>query len=135
MLRACGSGGQETYISAWRSENFLESSNEHCTYGWLIKILRRRLCDVLRKNGPQLVFYGEELIIEVEPEAPVDNLSAVLQNALNRLKPEFKETLLLVVVSELTHKEVADMLHIPIGTVLSRINRARTFLRKELIKS
>ena len=83
----------------------------------------------------QLVFYGEELIIEVEPEAPVDNLSADLQNALNRLKPEFKETLLLVVVSELTHKEVADMLHIPIGTVLSRINRARTFLRKELIKS
>ena len=48
---------------------------------------------------------------------------------LNRLPDELRETLLLVVVGDLTHQEAADLLEIPLGTVLSRVSRARTRLR------
>ncbi len=56
-----------------------------------------------------------------------------MQYALNQLPSELKETLLLVVVVELTHQEAADLLEIPIGTVLSRVSRARTRLREYLL--
>ena len=56
-----------------------------------------------------------------------------MQQALARLPVELRETLLLVVVGELTHQEVADLLHIPLGTVLSRVSRARQRLRQYLL--
>ena len=51
---------------------------------------------------------------------------------MNRLPSELKETLLLVVVAELTHQEAAEMLGVPLGTVLSRVSRARNRLREYL---
>ncbi len=53
-----------------------------------------------------------------------------MQHALDRLPLELRESLLLVVVAELTHQEVADMLGVPLGTVLSRVSRARQRLRE-----
>jgi RNA polymerase sigma-70 factor (ECF subfamily) len=56
-----------------------------------------------------------------------------MQAALARLPEELRETLLLVVVSELTHQETADLLAVPLGTVLSRVSRARKRLREYLL--
>jgi RNA polymerase sigma-70 factor (ECF subfamily) len=56
-----------------------------------------------------------------------------MQLALRQLPDELRETLLLVVVGELTHQEAADLLEIPLGTVLSRVNRARKRLRECLL--
>jgi RNA polymerase sigma-70 factor (ECF subfamily) len=56
-----------------------------------------------------------------------------MQQALGRLPEELRETLLLVVVGELTHQEAADLLEIPLGTVLSRVSRARKRLREYLL--
>jgi RNA polymerase sigma-70 factor (ECF subfamily) len=56
-----------------------------------------------------------------------------MQDALSQLPEELRETLLLVVVGELTHQEVANMLEIPLGTVLSRVSRARRRLRDLLV--
>ena len=55
-----------------------------------------------------------------------------VQHALDGLHVDLRETLLLVVVGELTHQETADLLDIPIGTVLSRVSRARRQLRERL---
>jgi RNA polymerase sigma-70 factor (ECF subfamily) len=55
-----------------------------------------------------------------------------MQRALLQLPPELRESLLLVVVGELTHQETADTLGVPLGTVLSRVSRARQRLRKNL---
>ena len=56
-----------------------------------------------------------------------------MQHALTQLPEELRETLLLVVVGELTHQEVADLMEIPLGTVLSRVSRARRRLRELLL--
>ena len=56
-----------------------------------------------------------------------------MQFALAQLPEELRETLLLVVVGELTHQEVADMVGMPLGTVLSRVSRARRRLRDVLV--
>jgi RNA polymerase sigma-70 factor (ECF subfamily) len=56
-----------------------------------------------------------------------------MQNALGRLPEDLRETLLLVVVAELTHQEAADLLGVPLGTVLSRVSRARKRLREYLL--
>jgi RNA polymerase sigma-70 factor (ECF subfamily) len=55
-----------------------------------------------------------------------------MQRALGHLPLDLKETLLLVVVAGLTHQEAADQLKIPLGTVLSRVSRARRKLREYL---
>jgi RNA polymerase sigma-70 factor (ECF subfamily) len=56
-----------------------------------------------------------------------------MQHALSQLPCELRESLLLVVVGELTHQETADTLGVPLGTVLSRVSRARQRLRKHLL--
>jgi RNA polymerase sigma-70 factor (ECF subfamily) len=56
-----------------------------------------------------------------------------MQRALAQLPDALRETLLLVAVGELTHQEAADLLGVPLGTVLSRVNRARGRLRELLM--
>ena len=74
------------------------------------------------------------LEVRVEPIDPTaSGFTDEMQAALNGLTLELRETLLLVVVGELTHQEVADLLAIPLGTVLSRVSRARKRLREFLI--
>jgi RNA polymerase sigma-70 factor (ECF subfamily) len=58
-----------------------------------------------------------------------------MQRALGGLPAELRETLVLVVVGELTHREAADLQGIPLGTVLSRVSRARVRLREFLLAS
>ncbi|HRX82694.1 MAG TPA: sigma factor-like helix-turn-helix DNA-binding protein, partial [Pirellulaceae bacterium] len=73
------------------------------------------------------------LDVGVKGDDPADReFEDHVQAALAELPEQLRETLLLVVVGELTHQEVADMLSIPLGTVLSRVSRARTRLRKLL---
>ncbi len=72
--------------------------------------------------------------VSVDGEDPLANeYTDEMQRALGQLPTELRETLLLVVVGELTHQEVADLLTLPLGTVLSRVSRARTRLRKYLL--
>ena len=127
---------QETFISAWKSPNYEEKENdENWSLAWLIKILRRRYCDSIRNGviSKKLVFTDGELKVPVfDPE--IQEFSDDLQKALNKLKPEFREALLLVVVGEMTHEEVSKILNVPMGTILSRISRARLYLRKELME-
>ena len=71
------------------------------------------------------------LDVEVEGADPTaQEFTDEMQRALNRLPIELRESLLLVVVAELTHQEVADVLKVPLGTVLSRVSRARVRLRE-----
>ncbi|MGI9456877.1 MAG: RNA polymerase sigma factor, partial [Aeoliella sp.] len=121
---------QETLRSAWRSRDRFDRGRSH--RAWLAAILRRRVIDGWRKKARTPRTAGEFGI-----EVPVDGADPLayeftdeMQHALEHLTGDLRESLLLVVVGELTHQEAADMLGIPLGTVLSRVSRARQRLRQ-----
>jgi RNA polymerase sigma-70 factor (ECF subfamily) len=123
---------QEAFRSAWKSRRlFQPGSGERA---WLASILRRRVADHWRRPRPPTVLASETGIEVGQPgEDPLrDELTDEMQHALGRLPADLRDTLLLVVVAELTHQEVADLLGIPLGTVLSRVSRARKRLRAYL---
>jgi RNA polymerase sigma-70 factor (ECF subfamily) len=124
---------QNVYLQAWRSfERFERGTN--CR-AWLFKILlneirhhRRRLSSskVVPGNGKCL----EETAFEAPvPEALTDE---EILAALDSLAPEFREVILLADVEEFAYREIADILSMPIGTVMSRLSRARKQLRVKL---
>jgi RNA polymerase sigma-70 factor (ECF subfamily) len=123
---------QEAFRSAWKSRNLFRSDGG--SRAWLASILRRRVADHWRRPRPPTVLADDQ---RLETQRPADDpcrdeLPDELQHALNRLPTELKETLILVVVAELTHQEAADMLGVPLGTVLSRVSRARNRMREYL---
>ena len=121
---------QETYRSAWNSRRGYQSG--HSQRAWLASILRRRVVDRWRRHRMPTPPGGDFTVdVEVEGADPTaQEFTDEMQHALNRLPMELRESLLLVVVAELTHQEAADVLKVPLGTVLSRVSRARVRLRE-----
>jgi RNA polymerase sigma-70 factor (ECF subfamily) len=124
---------QEAFRSAWNSRSrYRPDLGERA---WLVTILRRRVVDGWRKRRTRTISFDDAALeIGVAGDDPTAReFDDHVQAALAQLPDQLRETLLLVVVGELTHQEVADMLSIPLGTVLSRVSRARTRLRKLLV--
>lgn len=124
---------QDAFRSAWKSRaTFRDGGGERA---WLVAILRRRVVDHWRRPKPPALFAGERspdvTFDAIEPGR--DEFTDEVQRALQQLPEELRETLLLVVVAELTHQEAADLLEVPLGTVLSRVSRARKRLREQLL--
>jgi RNA polymerase sigma-70 factor, ECF subfamily len=124
---------QEAFRSAWKSRQLFRSDGG--PRAWLASILRRRVADYWRKPRPPVVYSGERgLEVELTDADPMrDELTDEMQHALGVLPDDLRETLLLVVVAELTHQEAADLLEVPLGTILSRVSRARKRLREFLM--
>jgi RNA polymerase sigma-70 factor (ECF subfamily) len=106
---------------------------------WLAAILRHRAADHRRRRKPPTVQAGDNSFEVGYADRDVfrdvfrDELSDEVQRAVETLPHDLRETLLLVVVAELTHQETADLLGLPLGTILSRVSRARQRLRTVLL--
>ncbi len=135
---------QETYLKALRvAERFEETGGG--IKPWLFRILHNVFyTDVARKKrGPRSV---DELPAaadegpgpdEPEPAWDLDSLDweqvdGRLKTAIQRLRPEYRTVLLLWGVEGLKYREIADIQGIPIGTVMSRLHRARSILAGQL---
>src|SRR6187551_1327618 len=110
---------QEAFRSAWKSRNAYEEGRGD--RAWLASILRRRIVDRWRRRpAPMTSDSDVQLDVGVAGSDPLGNdYTDEMQAALTHLPTELRETLLLVVVGELTHQETADLLDVPLGTVLS----------------
>ena len=100
--------------------------------GWLRRILYHLYIDAIRRDKRR----GREqditeLADHLELSVPAPDNSAVGEfvHAVNHLSAEHRQILLLISVEELSYREIADELEIPVGTVMSRIARARERLR------
>jgi RNA polymerase sigma-70 factor (ECF subfamily) len=129
---------QETYMQAWKSFEHYELGT-NCR-AWLYKILFNKFDHHSRKKYTQTKYFQDvdELVFANSTQAPSvpDQLTDTeVISALNKLPEHYRSVVLLADVHEFDYKEVAQILDIPIGTVMSRLNRARTQLKKSLARN
>jgi RNA polymerase sigma-70 factor, ECF subfamily len=126
---------QETYMQAWKSfANYELGTN--CR-AWLYKILFNKFEHHRRKQYTQSKYFQEadELVFELsaaKTSVPEHLTDREVISALDKLPEHYRSVVLLADVHEFDYKEVAQILDIPMGTVMSRLNRARTQLKKSL---
>ncbi|MCE9661259.1 MAG: RNA polymerase sigma factor [Burkholderiales bacterium] len=123
---------QDTLERVWRRFSMWQQRGE--VRAWMFGIMHNQFVDRLRtqQRRPELAA-GDELPEATERATQSDRLEIRdLDRLLQRLAPEQREVLLLVAVEGLSYREVALALSIPVGTVMSRLSRARAWLRVEL---
>jgi RNA polymerase sigma-70 factor (ECF subfamily) len=102
---------------------------------WLRSILHNLFIDELRRKRSRgieedITEMADEFAISVSPveRAPLHEFTA----AMDSMSPEHRQILLLVGLEGMNYRQIADELHIPMGTVMSRLARARERLRNAL---
>jgi RNA polymerase sigma factor (sigma-70 family) len=134
---------QEAYLRAYR---FFDSFRGDNIRVWLLTIVRNSFHTWVKENrSPRLGFVGElpepdsaedERILWGSPQADPETLlmrdidNATVGRLMQRLPASYREILLLREVEELSYREIADITGTPVGTVMSRLSRAREALRR-----
>lgn len=125
---------QDTMMQALRSfHRFRPGTN--CR-AWLVTILQRVVSNRRRTKGRSIVVSDPDdrlaHTVPFVPPVPQQLTDDALLASLRRLPLTFQEVIVLCDVEELSYKEAADALNIPVGTVMSRLHRGRAQLRAEL---
>jgi len=125
---------QETMIQALRSfHRFQPGTN--CR-AWLITILQRIVSNRRRAKGRSIVVDDPDdriaNAVPLVPPIPQELTDELVLGSLRRLPTAFQDVILLCDVEDLSYKEAAEALAIPMGTVMSRLHRGRAQLRAEL---
>ena len=133
---------QETYLKALRGfASFQRGTNFRA---WMFQILRNSFLSSRSKLDRRMTVAmdseedGPELAVDREtPEMILMNRSnsQLVQRAIDDLPVHYRETLLLCEVEEMSYQEIAEILSIPIGTVMSRLARARKAVRDSLLSA
>ena len=125
---------QEVFLQAWKSfDRFERGTNGRA---WLYRILWNVHHQRLRKKVPLPLGAEEEgrlaETLAAEEPTPTEIRDDEVAAALDALRAEHRQILLLSDVEEFTYKEIAGILRVPIGTVMSRLSRARAALRERV---
>lgn len=135
---------QETFVRAWSAISTYDAAQP---FGpWLLRIARNHALDLLRRRVPA----GRQVALDATPEegAPVHELAsdgpaadallersqtrATLEAAVAALPANYREVIQLFHVEQLSYKEIAETLDVPMGTVMTWLHRARSKLRVTL---
>ncbi len=139
---------QETYLRAYRSfDQFRPGTN---LKAWLFRILKNAFINEYRKRKarPQQENFGDieesfesriedstrESIKNPEDEVLATSLDENVQRALDDLPPDYRMAVLLSDLEGFSYQEIADILEVPIGTVMSRLYRGRKRLEETLLR-
>ena len=149
-VRMCGSredaaeAAQEAFLAAWQGLAFFRGESSFST--WLYRLTSNACVDLLRREGRHRAAAGpslddEEAGLDVPDQAlsPQDEaerreLREAIDRGLEALSPEHRQVLVLREMHQLSYDEIADVLSLDVGTVKSRISRARKQLRNFLLK-
>ena len=131
---------QEAYLRAFRSFAGFRGSNGRA---WLLTIVRNTAYTLLKKNRAVdlTTAFDEEIHAtgyeSVSPATILEHAedAELIKNAMDGLPAEFREILILRHQENLSYNEIGDILKIPIGTVMSRLARARGKLKQYLAAS
>lgn len=135
---------QDTYLKAYRFiDSFQQGTNAKA---WLFRILKNSFINDYRKRSkePSKVDYqdvesyynSEDVDRQITPDLRVEALKDMIgdeiSNALNSLDVDFRTVIILCDLEGFKYEEMAKILDIPIGTVRSRLHRARNLLKEKL---
>lgn len=135
---------QDTYMKAYRFiESFQKGTNAKA---WLFRILKNSFINDYRKKSkePNKVDYQEvesyynsddvdrQITTDLRVEALQNMIGDEISNALNALDVDFRTVIILADLEGFKYDEMAKILDIPIGTVRSRLHRARNLLKDKL---
>jgi RNA polymerase sigma-70 factor (ECF subfamily) len=128
---------QEAALRAFR---FFEGFRGQNARAWFLRIVRNAAYSMLARDRPQQgnVMFDEELhtpsTSSPDQAGQLDQKydRETVREAIEQLAPEFREAITLRELEECSYKEIADIAGIPVGTVMSRLARARTQLQQIL---
>jgi RNA polymerase sigma-70 factor (ECF subfamily) len=128
---------QESYTKALRGFSGFQAGTNF--RAWIFRILRNTF--LTSRSGLKSVSFDEQEVEAIASSHPTPETILVrqadrdmVQQALTELAVPFREILLLCEVEEMSYEEIAQVLAIPIGTVMSRLYRARKALRSLLLE-
>lgn len=135
---------QDTYLKAYRFINSFEQGTN--AKAWLFRILKNSFINEYRKKSkqPAKVDYQEvetyynsddvdyQSTTDLRAESVKGMIGDEISNALNSLAIDFRTVIILCDLEGFTYEEMAKILDIPIGTVRSRLHRARNLLKEKL---
>jgi RNA polymerase sigma-70 factor (ECF subfamily) len=127
---------QEAYLKAFRSFETFQGSDIHEARAWLLTVVRNTCFTWLKKKGGQPALEFNEEVHSADAQMPdaesiLLNRAALssLNHCIESLPPEFRETIVLREIEELSYKEISGIVRVPVGTVMSRLARARKRLQ------
>ena len=132
---------QDTMLRAYKA--ILRFDGRH-PRAWLLTIMRNAQINRVRRKRPELLHdpdtamerLADEDSGELGPEGFIDaGFDAAVENAVDALPDKFRSVVELVDIQGLSYQEAADALGVPTGTIMSRLHRARTRIRKHLEES
>jgi RNA polymerase sigma-70 factor, ECF subfamily len=123
---------QETFCQAQTKLHQLRDQAK--AKSWLFSILRNAFLHRLRssKQEKEISLEGLGEIPERGPELALPIDSVQLQQALSELPEAFRTPIILYYFEEFSYRDIAEQMNVPLGTVMSRLARAKTFLRQRL---
>ena len=127
---------QQTFLQWARKGHMLRDGSKVKT--WLYTTIYREWLNIARREKKheqvefELDLHGPAQQDDEEQTPRMDSI--MLQKALDQLDPTYRAPLVLFYLKELSYREIAESLGIPIGTVMSRISRAKDHLRRILLK-
>jgi len=136
---------QETVMTAWRQFDRFEPGTNF--RAWLFRILLNTIYRINRKTGRarevrfESEMYDADRTIEKEeawlsvlenPQSVMEALDDRVISALDELAPTERQCFLLRLLEDFTYKEIAEHLNLPMGTVMSHVDRARMKWRERL---
>ena len=122
---------QESYLRAYRSFETFQGADARA---WLLAVVRNTCFTFLRKKGEPTAEFDDQAFIDDSPDAEslLIHQAALgsLHHCLEALPLEYRETIVLRELEELSYKEISAIARVPVGTVMSRLARARKRLQQ-----
>jgi RNA polymerase sigma-70 factor (ECF subfamily) len=132
---------QDALLRAYRA---IEGFDGRYPRAWLLTILRNTHLNRVRKRRPELLddpeldldrMSRQETASSVEEDVVGGTLDATIDAALRDLPAKHRQVLALVDMDGLTYREAAQVLGVPVGTVMSRLHRARRRMKDRLVRA
>jgi len=125
---------QEALIKAYRSIGSFRGEADFLT--WVTRILRNTVLDELkravRRHEEPVEVLPESLDRSLETKAEQKELAQIVHESIGQLSPKLREPLVMYDIEGFAYEEISQILGLNIGTVKSRLNRARESLRQKL---